>query len=137
MAAIGGIRQSEPAMATCVRTQRPVQPRFVPSTVGEPPVGPPDCNVEDQIKWLIEGGRVWTVLPRVLKRNLLGAVGDYLREVASVKERLVEADVDRKVEPTVDVHVPSRMGTTFQSPAEFFPSRLRIEPTGNLASTPC
>ena len=108
-------------IATRVRTQRPVQPRLVPSTVGEPSVGPTDCNVEDQIERLVEGGRVRTVFPGVLKDNLLGAVGDHLREVASVKEWLVEAEVDRLVKPTVDIHVPSRVSTIFQSSAHFFP----------------
>lgn len=115
MAAVEGIRQSEPAIATCVHTQRPIQPRFVPSTVGEPSVSPTDCNIEDQIEWLVEGGRVRAVLPRVLKNNLLGSVGDYLWEVPSFKERLVEAEVHCEVKPTVDVHVPSRVDAIFQS----------------------
>lgn len=46
---------------------------------------------------------------------MLGAVGDYLWEVSSVKERLVEAEVHREVKPTVDVHVPSRVDAIFQS----------------------
>ena len=101
-------------IATHVRTQRPVQPRFVPSAVGEPSVRPTDCNVEDQIEWLVEGSRVRTALPRVLKDNLLGAVGDHLREVAPIKEWLVEAEVDREMKPTVDIHVPNRVGVIFQ-----------------------
>jgi len=109
--------------ATRARTQRPVQPRFVPSTVREPPVSPTDCNVEDQIERLVEGGRVWTVDPGVLEHNLLGTVGDHLREVAAFKEWLVEAEVDREVKPSVDVHVPKQRGRN-TSVSSHFPSEV-------------
>jgi hypothetical protein len=62
---------------------------------------------------LVERGGVWTVDPRVLKDDLLGAVGDHLRKVASLEERLIEAEVDDEVKSGVDIHVPGSVGTMF------------------------
>jgi hypothetical protein len=60
---------------------------------------------------LIEGSRVATARPRVRSEDLLGAVGDGRREIATLEERNVETQVEHVLEAVVDVN-PTEKGRT-------------------------
>ena len=85
------------------RTEGAIEPRLVAHAIREPAVGATNSNVHDEIEWLVERCSVEVVAgtccirPRVGCHDSLGAVGDERREVATIEEGLVEAQIQESV----------------------------------------
>lgn len=97
-------------------TIRTIEPWLVTRTIREPTVGTTDSDVQNQIETPIEWGAVRTTEPGVLKDSLLagGRVGDDSGEVSTVPEGFVEREVQRAMEPRVDID-PQEIGGPFES----------------------
>lgn len=93
-----------------------IEPWLVTSTIREPSVRATNSDVQDEVERPIERSAVRASKPWVLKDDLLAgsSVSDDGWEVSSLEEWFVEAEIERTMEPRVDVD-PQKVGGPFKS----------------------